>query len=257
MANDCRVPADKAEANNLTSYEPYEPQNRLIGIGERIWIADGPVLRWNGMPFPTRMTVVLLDDGSVWVHSPIAPESDLVAAVGRLGPVRHLVSPNKIHHVSIGAWATRFPDAVSWASPGVRRRSSVAFDRDLDDRPPPDWKACIDQRIARGSWAMEEVVFFHKPSRTLILADLIENFERERLHGCFARTLARLGGVLAPDGKAPLDLRLSFLGRKNEMRETVDWMLACAPERIVIAHGQWFTRDGVAVVERAFSWVKP
>ena len=254
VANDCRVPADETEASILTGYDPYEPQNQLIEIGERIWIADGPVLPWNGMPFPTRMTVVLLDDGSVWVNSPIALVPDLAAAVERLGIVRHLVSPNKIHHVSIGAWAARFPGALVWASPGVRRRSSVAFDRDLEDRPPPDWAACIDQRIAHGSWAMEEVVFFHKPSRTLILADLIENFERERLNGWFARTLARLGGVLAPDGKAPLDLRLSFLGRKDEMRDTVAWMLACAPERVVIAHGKWFDKDGTAEVNRAFAW---
>lgn len=240
----------------MAGYDAYQPQNRLIEIGERIWVADGPVLQWFGMPFPTRMTVVLLEDGGVWVHSPIAPAPELVTAVERLGPVRHLVSPNKIHHVSIGAWATRFPDAVTWASPGVRRRSSVPFDRDLEDRPPPDWAACIDQRIARGSRSLEEVVFFHRASRTLILADLIENFERERLHGPLARALARLGGVLAPRGKTPLDLRLSFLGGMDRMRGTVDWMLACAPERVVIAHGQWFARDGAAVVARAFAWVR-
>ena len=128
MVTIARVPLDDA----------YQPQNRLIEIGEHIWIADGPVLQWFGMPFPTRMTVVLLEDGGVWVHSPIAPAPELVAAVEQLGPVRHLVSPNKIHHVSIGAWATLFPDAVTWASPGVRRRSSVSFDRELEDCPPPD-----------------------------------------------------------------------------------------------------------------------
>ena len=118
------------------------------------------------------------------------------------------------------------------------------------------FRAALDQRIARGSRSLEEVVFFHRASRTLILADLIENFERERLHGPLARALARLGGVLAPRGKTPLDLRLSFLRGMDRMRGTVDWMLACAPERVVIAHGQWFARDGAAVVARAFAWVR-
>ena len=99
-------------------------------------------------------------------------------------------------------------------------------------------------------------MFFHRASRTLILADLIENFERERLHGPLARALACLGGVLAPNGKTPLDLRLSFRGGMDRMRGTVDWMLACAPERVVIAHGRWFAQDGTAVVARAFSWVR-
>ena len=236
-------------------YDAYEPQNKLIPVGEDIWIADGPVLRWKGFPFPTRMTVVRLEDGALWLHSPIAPEDDLVAEIERLGRIGHLVSPNKIHHVSIGAWAHRFPSALTWASPGVRARSTVRFDRDLADRPPAEWAKTIDQRIARGSRAMEEVVFFHKPSQTLILADLIENFEAGRLHGRLARLIAGMGGVLAPDGKAPLDLRLSFLGGKSEMRRTVDWMLACAPERIVIAHGKWFDKEGTAEVARAFAWV--
>lgn len=240
----------------LDGYKVYEPQNQLTEIGDDIWIADGPTVRWHGFPFPTRMTVVRLADGAIWVHSPIAPTENLVAAVAELGPVRHLVSPNKIHHISIGAWLKHFPAAVTWASPGVRKRATVPFQRDLADTPPPEWSAVIDQRIARGSRAMEEVVFFHRSSRTLILADLIENFEPTRLRSGFTRLIARLGGVLAPTGKAPLDLRLSFLGGMAEMCHTVDWMLACQPRQVIITHGRWFRNDGTAEIERAFAWVR-
>jgi hypothetical protein len=49
---------------------------------------------------------------------------------------------------------------------------------------------------------MEEVVFFHRKTRTLILADYIENFEADKV-GFFYAWLVRLGGIVDPDGKAP------------------------------------------------------
>ena len=237
-------------------YAVYEPLNTLKPIGNDIWIVDGPLLHWGyagwTMPFPTRMTVVRLPSGEVWLHSPTHPDEDLIAQIDKLGPVAHLVSPNKIHHVTLGPWSARYPDARVWASPGVRERSQVAFTDELGDRAPPGWQGCIEQRIAHGSKAMEEVIFFHMPSRTLVLADLIENFEMSRLSGWLNRLLARIARV--NDARPPLDLQLSFLGGKREMRKTVEWMLASKPDRIVIAHGKWIENNAGDAIRHAFGW---
>ncbi len=242
-------------------YEPYEPLNTLKSIGPDIWIADGPILIWKvgpaALPFPTRMTLVRLRDGGLWVHSPVAPDETLLMEIDALGPVRHLVSSNKIHHVSLGPWSARYPDARVWASPGVRKRSEVAFTDDLEDLPPGEWSEDIDQRIARGSKALEEVVFFHAASRTLILTDLIENFEADRVHvGPFTKMLMRMGGVMAPRGGTPRDLRASFMGGHEKLAPVVRWMLDCNPEKVVISHGKWFESGGREIIANAFSWVK-
>jgi hypothetical protein len=242
------------------NYRPYEPQNTLKPVGTGIWIVDGPVVQWGYMgwrfPFPTRMTIIRLADGSLWIHSPTAPDEELLAKVDALGPVAHLVSPNAIHHISIGAWAKRYPEAKTWASPGVRRRSPVDFTDDLENTPPTDWADVIDQRIAEGSPALKEVIFFHRPSRTMILADMIENFEPDRIDRPWFRRLAGLTGILAPDGGAPRDLRLTYLAGHAKLKTTVGWMLDCHPEKVVIAHGKWFEEDGEAEIRRAFSWVR-
>lgn len=243
------------------SYDAYEPQGKPVSIGPEIWIVDGPVLHWGygvpvKWPFPTRMTIIRLPDGGLWLHSPTKPDEELFSEIEALGPVHHLVSPNLIHHVSMGVWAERFPDARVWASPNVRKRSKVTFSDDLADEPPIEWAATIDQRIARGSRMLEEVVFFHKPSRVLILTDLIENFEKARLHGVFARFMYVLMGVMAPYGRAPRDLRATFSGRHDQLRPAIKWMLDCDPDKVVIAHGKWFDHDGKAVIRRAFSWVR-
>ena len=242
----------------------YQPINTLKPVAPDIWIADGPVIRmatpFGGMPVTTRMTVVRLRDGTIWCHSPIAPDADLFAAIEALGPVRHLVSPNLLHYAFIAAWQRRYPDAIAWASPGVRRRAAsqrieVAFDADLSDAPPAAWAADIDQLRFRGSRVIEEFVFFQRASATLILADLIENFERGKLtRGMY--WLARLGGVLDPDGKVPLDFRLTWLGRKHVARECFEHILAWHPQKVILAHGRWYPENAEAELRRAFRWVR-
>jgi hypothetical protein len=241
----------------------YAPLNTCKPLAQDIWIVDGPVVAMAAlglrMPFPTRMTVVRLADGGLWCHSPIAPDAALFEAIDALGPVRHLVSPNLLHYAHVAAWKRRYPQAMAWASPGVRRRAAsqrieVHFDADLDDAPPPDWAGCIEQMRFRGSRAMQEFVFLHRASGTLILTDLIENFELARLRGPM-RWLARLGGVLDPDGKAPWDLRLTYLGGKRQARACLARMLAWQPQRVVFAHGRWFPDHAMTELRRAFRWL--
>lgn len=242
----------------------YAPLNTCKPLAQDIWIVDGPAVAMAAlglhMPFPTRMTVVRLADGGLWCHSPIAPDPSLFAALDAIGPVRHLVSPNLLHYAHIAAWKRHYPQATAWASPGVRQRAAsqrieVPFDADLEDAPPPDWAESIDQMRFRGSRVMQEFVFLHRASASLILTDLIENFELPRLRGPM-RWLARLGGVLDPDGKAPLDMRLTFLGRKREARDCLARMLAWQPQRVVLAHGRWFPDNAMAELRRAFRWLE-
>ncbi|HEX6609442.1 MAG TPA: hypothetical protein VF051_01575 [Hyphomicrobiaceae bacterium] len=101
---------------------------------------------------------------------------------------------------------------------------------------------------------MTEFEFFHRPSRTLVLTDLIENFEPAKL-GFAARWLARLGGVLDPDGGMPRDMRLTFSRHRHELRQSVEAMIAWEPERIILAHGRWYDHNAVAELRRAFRWV--
>ena len=247
----------------MPTIEPYDPLNTLKPFGPDIWVVDGGITHMSyfgsKVPFPTRMAVVKLSNGGLWVWSPVEGGEDLFAQIEAIGPVAHIVSPNAIHYEHIPQWAERFPHARVWASPGVRNRSEkqgvvVAFDQDLLCAPPPDWSETIDQTIFKGSRVLEEVVFFHKPSGTLILADLIENFEAEKLPLVY-RLLAKVAGTLDPDGKAPLDLRMGYLGRKTVARKSLEVIRAWQPQRIIMAHGRCITSNGEAEIERAFRWL--
>ncbi len=226
----------------------------LTEVDRDIWIADGPTVPFFGFPYPTRMTVVRLGDGSLWVWSPIQLSEQLTVALNSEGAVRHLVSPNKMHHLYLGQWVEAWPDAKLYASPGLaRRRRDLSFDAELGDAADPAWRADIDQVIVHGSIIMDEVVFFHGGSRTAIVADLIQRFDRAALRG-WRRTIMALDGLVGVNGSTPREWRLSFWNRsaaRRAKRKILDWN----PERIIIAHGEWVREKGREVLERALAWM--
>lgn len=230
----------------------------LRPVAEGIWIADGPSVPAFGLPIPVRMTAVRLPDGGMWLHSPIEAKPELVAQVREQGPIRFLVAPNLAHFSWLPQWKGQAPEAEAWAAPGVRGRAKrqgkgVDWQGELSDEAPPGWAGAIDQMVVKGSPVLREVAFLHRASRTLILTDLIENLEAETLPP-WLRPAAKLGGVTAPDGKAPPHVRASFLDRRA-LRASVEAMIAWAPERVLFAHGAWIERDGTEELRRRFAWV--
>ena len=228
----------------------------LQKIGEEIWIADGPTVSFYGFPYPTRMAVVRLGGGDLWVWSPVGLSDELAADVEALGAVRHLVSPNKIHHLFLGEWAARWPEAEIYASPGLaKKRRDLQFVAELDDHPPAAWVNQIDQVVFRGSPFMDEVVFFHRASSTCLVCDLVQRHDPAHQTG-WKGWLMRLDGLVGADGSAPREWRASFIPR-TRARRALKTALAWNPDELVIAHGEWAPSNGADVLRRALSWLKP
>lgn len=237
----------------------YRPINTLKPMGENVWIIDGEAISFYGMPFTTRMTVVRLKDDKLWIHSPIPLTPPLKEELDNLGTVSYLISPNKIHYYYIGDFQKSYPDAKTYASHGVRERAEeynieIRWDADLDSSSPHEWEPEIQQVILRGSRFMEEVIFYHQTSKTLIVTDFIENFEREKIP-FFLIFLARLGGVLAPYGGTSRDQRLTYWGRENLLRESITKILAFDFEQIILAHGKCLTENAQEEFKRVVRWV--
>lgn len=248
---------------NVAVVETYDPTGTLKPVAEGVWIVDGPVIRFGYLglrfPFPTRMTVVRLADGGLWVHSPTELSSSLESGIKSLGSVKHLVAPNRIHYWWLGDWAEAFPGAATYAAPGVRKQARgkhrfAGYDTDLARGATYPWSREIEMLLVPGSY-LTEAVFFHVPTRTLILTDLIQNYEISKITNPFFRFMTRLSGAAHPDGKMPIDLRSTFVKHRKQMGEAVRTMISWGPERIIISHGRWYESNAVAELRRAFRWL--
>ena len=226
----------------------------LEEIGPSLYVADGPVVSFYGFPYPTRMAVVRLSDGSAWVWSPVALSDELFNSVEAIGPVRHIVSPNKIHHLFLAEWGERWPEARVYAPPGLaQKRPDLRFDAELGDDADPAWKADIDQVIFRGSLAMEEVAFFHHASRTAIICDLIQRHPEATMTG-WKGMLMRLDGLVGEHGSTPREWRASFL-RRGKARVARKKVLGWKPERLLIAHGECAQTGATSIIDKALGWM--
>ena len=226
----------------------------LAPFGPDLYYADGPMVSFFGFPYPTRMAVARLSSGDVWVWSPIALTRECAREIEAIGPVCHVVSPNKLHHLSLVEWKERWPTAQFYAPPGLpRRMRGFHFDATLDENPQDAWSADIDQTVFRGSIVMSEVVFFHRVSRTAIFGDLIQRFSAVSAAG-WRGALLRLDGLVGAHGSTPLEWRLSFLARtaaRTARRKVLEWQ----PERLLIAHGECVAVGAAPVIAASLSWI--
>jgi Domain of unknown function (DUF4336) len=237
----------------------YPPLDVLKPVAENLWIVDSGPQEAMGLSLPVRMTVIRLRNGDVWLHSPTRYNAELRREIETLGPIRHLVAPNIAHWTHLKEWQGGCPAAKTSAAPNLRqrpqvRKAGIRLDRDLTDSPPDDWGGEIEQIVIQGGAGFREVAFLHRPTRTLILTDLIQNLEPEKLP-LGTRLFARLTGVDAPNGKAPAYLRFVVRLRRKEAQEAVSHLIAWNPERVIFSHGRWFERDATASLKRAFAWL--
>ena len=255
-----------SEADVAAMTEPdrqtYPPLNTLKPVTDDVWIVDGPLIEFGPpllrMPFPTRMTAIRIGR-ELFIHSPTPLTAELKVEIAAIGEPAWIIGPNRIHYWWIPEWCDAYPDAVTYLAPRIMDQAGGRLDRvshrcrPLADRSGYAWDGTIDTLPVHGNY-MSEVVFFHRPSRTLVLTDMIENFEPQKL-GMFFRVLTWLVGVHHPDGKMPRDMRLTFRARAAELRAAVELMIGWDPARIILAHGRWYERDGADELRRAFRWI--
>jgi hypothetical protein len=236
-------------------YLAYQPQLQPVPWADEIWTVNGPEVAYRlwglTLPCPTRMTIIRLPDGGLWLHSPVACTPDLVTAVTALGPVAAIIAPNLFHYTHLAAWARAFPQAAVHGLPGLAAKvPGIAFTA-LDQPPTARWAAAINSHVAAlGSFA--EAVFFHRASRTLIVTDLMQNFEATRIRNPLVRTVMRLGGATGPNGRPSIEIRLAALAHRNALRESVRQMLAWEPTGIILSHGACYRSDARAEIAKAF-----
>ena len=223
----------------------------IVPLAPDLWIADQP-LRFAGLELGARMTTVRLPGGGLWLHSPIRPTPALIEDVRRLGPVATLVAPNRFHHLFAGQWHDHHPEADLFVAPGLEaKRPDLRITGVLDDVPASPWRGALEQVCVRGMPLVNEVVFFHPASRTLIATDLA--FHIGSGHRPLTRLFAHVAGTygqLAPTFLERLITRDRDAARAS-LRRILDWPF----ERVIVSHGTVLESGGRQALARGYAWL--
>jgi len=112
----------------------------LRSLAPNLWVADRPLRLLVG-DIGTRMTVIRLADGGLWLHSPVRLDAATRQALDGLGPVRCVVAPSKVHHFFVKDYPPVYPDARIYFAPGLpEKRKNLTFHEVLSDDAPPAWR---------------------------------------------------------------------------------------------------------------------
>jgi hypothetical protein len=222
----------------------------LERLDEKLFTHAAP-LSFLGLHLGTRMTIVQLDDGGLWIHSPVRLTPALRAEVDALGPVRHVVAPNLYHHLFAGEWASAYPGSTLYGPAALtRKRKDLTLSAPLEEASRAPWAtALVPVRIDGARF--HETVFVHPRTRTLVSADLVENFATSP-HAP-TRLYLKLSGIHGKAGIAA-PLRMMY-GDRSAARRSIDALLEHDFERIVLAHGDILGADGPATVQRTYAFL--
>jgi Domain of unknown function (DUF4336) len=222
----------------------------LTRIDDAIWTIAAPQ-RFLGLHLGTRMTVVAVRGGGLLLHSPIEPTAALRAEIDALGPVRHVVCPNLFHHLHAAPWMSAYPDAVLHGPRGLAKKCpDLPAMCLLSETPHPDWKDDLVPLFIAGC-DLRETLFVHPGSRTLISADLTENFETS--DHLPTRLYLKAAGI---HGKIGFSRMLRFVYRDHAAaRESIERLLAHDFDRVSVAHGRVIERAGKDAVRDTFAWL--
>lgn len=208
----------------------------LVPLADGVWTAQAP-LGFLGLRLTSTMAVLRLAAGDLLVYSPVALTPELRAAVDAVGRVAHLYAPNLFHHLWLGDWAAAFPKARVHAPRGLdRKRPGLRIDRlhGGDAAPEAAFTGIVDELPIVG-FRLKETALFHRPSGTLVVADLVSNVGRPA-HGWTA-TYARMMGFY---DRIALSRAIRWTGfdDKKAARRSLQAIVERPFDRLVVGHGQ-------------------
>lgn len=225
--------------------------DELVPVTRGIWSAQCEVRMWS-VTFPTRMTVVELDAKRLWIHSPIRIKPQVATAIDDAGEVASVVAPNTFHHMFAGDWAARYPGATLYVAPGMAaKRPDLAHGTVLEAEQPA-WHGELQQHCVGGMGKLNEVVFYHVRSKTLICSDIVHNLRAlPRRWSRIAWTAIGAYGKFGPSVMEKL-----ATSNRAALRRSIDTILGWDFDRVIMTHGEILPTGGRAALASAYRWLE-
>ncbi|NEQ42742.1 MAG: DUF4336 domain-containing protein [Leptolyngbya sp. SIOISBB] len=229
----------------------------LAEIAPNLWTA-AQSRRFLGLEVGCRMIVVRLPNDDLVLISPLPLKSGDRARLEALGNVAHLIAPNRFHHLHFGPAQALYPKAQAWGVEGLsQKRPDLRFDHTLDQ--PGHFENVLHYLplkgfasiTPRGIQNLNESVFWHQPSQTLILTDIAFNFDET-----FPFT-SRLAAQVLGSYQTLRPTRLEKWGSfdKDAVEQSIRQVLHWDFDRVIPGHGSIVESDAKAELQAGYEWL--
>jgi hypothetical protein len=223
-------------------------------LAANLWVVDRPFkLPYVRVEVGTRMTCIRLTGGWLVLHSPVKLDAALRQSLDALGEIKAIVAPNRLHHLFLAEYITSYPHARVYTAPSLRKkRPDLRITGELGDEPQNEWRGEIEQHLFRGAPRLNEVVFFHPATRTLVLADLAFNISKNAAKRsplfCWLWDVGHFGPHRF--------VRLRGIRDRVAAQASVERILRWDFDRIIVSHGDVLESGGYEQFASAFAFLR-
>ncbi|TKA83899.1 hypothetical protein B0A55_00090 [Friedmanniomyces simplex] len=268
-------------ASGASKLIPSDPEKVMVirNLTSTIKICSVPFLRFGRIKIGGRGTIVQLASGNLAVFSPVALTETVkkeLSAMGT-GQVKYITALDQEHHIFLEPWHKMFPDA---RVVGPETLPAYRDKQGYGEIPQANW--VLFKKGDQGSWKVseefdkefdteyvsahqnQELVFNHKPTRTLIEADLLFNLPATEQHSkagisATGGHLTRLFvGINNTQGAAIWQKRFLWYAISSGDRAGFNQSAARIAhwdfDRIVPCHGDVIETGGKGIFEKVFGW---
>ncbi|KAF2155729.1 hypothetical protein K461DRAFT_318423 [Myriangium duriaei CBS 260.36] len=164
---------------------PANPEKVMVlrKVTPEILTCSVPFQRFGRVAIGGRGTIVRMANGSLAVFSPVALTDEVKAQVAQMGTVKYITALDLEHHIFLEPWHKAYPEAklIGPEELGPKREkqgSPLPFAHLWKKTEAPSVDAEFDKEFEYTyvhAHANKELVFNHKPTKTLIEADFMFN----------------------------------------------------------------------------------
>ncbi|KAI7468216.1 hypothetical protein KC357_g6802 [Hortaea werneckii] len=269
-------------ASSASKLIPADPEKVMMmrKITPDVLVCSTPFLRFGRIKIGGRGTIVKLASGNLAVFSPVALTDTVkkeVAGFGN-GDIKYITALDQEHHIFLESWHKQFPHAqvlMPETLPEYRKKqgyyqipqeNSVLFKKDT---APGQTKVSeeFDQEFEHeyvSAHANQELVFNHKPSKTMIQGDFLFNLPA---YEQFSKTdMSPTSGILtklmckinSTEGEATWQRRFIWYaisaanrqGFNDSCQRIGKWDF----DRLVPCHGDVIESGGKGIFEKVMKW---
>lgn len=229
----------------------------LRNIDKNIWVGEQP-LRYFGLSVGTRMTVIRLRNGELIVISPIQADNTIIQQLNQLGDVSYIIAPNLYHSLFVSNFQAFYPKAKLFVAPGLeRKRPELNIDKIIQNNLENfgneiecllfDGFRTFD---LSGASLLNEYVFFHPESHTLVLTDTAFHFDDS-----FSQITQLAAKVMGGYKKlSPSILERFATSEKQRVKQSVQKVLTWDFRRVIMAHGSIVEHDAKRKFKEGYEW---